>query len=715
MWPLNDVELLNKTMDGHCDKIKWWFRNNYENALGTQGDLHQSNIVLASLVCPPKKCHIHKVIEKYQMMPCKKMRDLMRPWVVKYHKKYGTASLELLEAQVAEEDWEELENSEEVGENGEDATQEEEMDLCVDGAEQAKVKQIKTTKHFKSWMLKARNKVAKRAWQEESQEVKERVLQAIEEEKKEMLAMLDMEKEGLERNPEQWQLVITNLVSLLENTCHEIYSLAGWSTTVVTGGPNPAVNDEITMQTVSYGETVATAESFYKWYSQYDKNITLVNTTEPVPVIQLIHAPAIPSPSPPTPALPTILPTSFPSSVNLETEGVFNFPQHLFSDTTTPTPLPLTGTWPTTIGPQLFLSSPWWTLSPQAPFPVTASINNPVSAMPTSITLPIGGAPILSHSNRNPGILTTSIPSTPPPVTAPATMLRHRTPAPFPSSPQATGPTTTNAPTPPPVAAPATTPSRSTPSPFPSPPPATSPTTTTPNIPMPPPFTAPATTPCHSTPTPFPSPPPAIGPTTTPNVTTFLHVAAPSETMPSQLAPSPSTPTLVPPSTFPQTRLPLKQAPVHKSGHQNETDGGAGNTTKGRGKGAVNASGGQPTSAVQGTYWTSSNPAGENPTITFPPLPLQEALSAWPKCDVQHKKYADGTTVPELASVLNSKRLHKALTSKEMGPSWGGVNSSHSMHDIGDVGIRDAVEAYVHINLGPRTRLKHCAMQVTPT
>ncbi|KAG6915878.1 hypothetical protein DXG01_009455 [Tephrocybe rancida] len=558
-------------------------------------------IVLASLVCPPKKRRIHKVVEKYQIMHCEKMRDLMRPWVVKYHKKYGTASLELLEVQVAEEDWEEPENNKEGEEDSEDAIQEEEMDLCVDDAKQAKMKQIKTTKYFKSWMLKARNKVAKRAWQEEPQEepqeVKERVLQAIEEEKAEMLAMLDMEKEGLECSPEQQQFV-------------------------------------------SYSETVAMSESFYKWYSQYDENISkkfvnwlcqvyheylipfkvphsytrryhaadsvpdssstidnndllslednprsaslppppaipdtwkgpyhddlelfnntdsdtrnlvagtgssdnanidpaLINTTEPVPVIQLVHTPAIPSPSAPTPALPivpttsSILPTSFPLLVNLETEGAFNFPQHLFPDTTAPISSLLTGTWPTTTGPQLSLSSPWRTLSPQAPFPVTASTNNPPPAMPTSITSPIDS---VSQNNYNPKIHTTSTLSSPPPVTTPATTPSHRAPAPFPSSPQATGPTTT-------------------------------------------------------------------------------------------------------------------------TNHVN----------------MVNASReDQPASMVQGTYWTSSNPAGENPTITFPPLPPQEASSARPKHDVQRKKYADGTTVPESASMLNGKRPCKALASEEMGQS----------------------------------------------
>ncbi|KAG6913828.1 hypothetical protein DXG01_004061 [Tephrocybe rancida] len=206
MWPPADVELLKKTREGRRDQIKWWFRNTSKNALSTHGNPHQSSIVLASMVRPPKKRRIHKVVEKYQMMHREKMRDLMRPWLMKYQKKYGTASLEVLEAQVAEEDWEELDDNEEGEEDSEDATQAEEVDQSVGNAEQVKMKQIQTTKHFRSWMLKARKKVSQKAWQEESQEVKERVLKAIEEEKAEMLAMLDMEKEGLERDPEQRQL-----------------------------------------------------------------------------------------------------------------------------------------------------------------------------------------------------------------------------------------------------------------------------------------------------------------------------------------------------------------------------------------------------------------------------------------------------------------------------------------------------------------------------
>ncbi|KAG6916383.1 hypothetical protein DXG01_007056 [Tephrocybe rancida] len=195
LWP--ELEASGK---GNHNQVMWWFCNKSRAALGTQEESRQSNTVLASLVWPQKRCRVHKVIEKYQMMHHKKICSLLEPWIIRYHKKYGMTSLDVLEAQYTEEDWEELDD------DNEDNTQAEDVDTHVDGADTARIKQIKTTRHFRSYMLQARSIVAQKAWQEESQQERACVLQAIEEEKAEMLALLDMEKEGLERDPEQRQL-----------------------------------------------------------------------------------------------------------------------------------------------------------------------------------------------------------------------------------------------------------------------------------------------------------------------------------------------------------------------------------------------------------------------------------------------------------------------------------------------------------------------------
>ena len=42
--------------------------------------------------------------------------------------------------------------------------------------------------------------------------------------------------------------IITNLMSVLKDTCEEIYHLLGWSTIVLTGGPNPALKNKISLQ-----------------------------------------------------------------------------------------------------------------------------------------------------------------------------------------------------------------------------------------------------------------------------------------------------------------------------------------------------------------------------------------------------------------------------------------------------------------------------------
>jgi len=43
--------------------------------------------------------------------------------------------------------------------------------------------------------------------------------------------------------------MISNLMGVLKNTCEEIYQLSGWSTIALTGGPNPALNNKISLQT----------------------------------------------------------------------------------------------------------------------------------------------------------------------------------------------------------------------------------------------------------------------------------------------------------------------------------------------------------------------------------------------------------------------------------------------------------------------------------
>ena len=44
--------------------------------------------------------------------------------------------------------------------------------------------------------------------------------------------------------------VISNLMGILKDTCAEIYKLSGWSTIALTGGPNPALNNKIALQTL---------------------------------------------------------------------------------------------------------------------------------------------------------------------------------------------------------------------------------------------------------------------------------------------------------------------------------------------------------------------------------------------------------------------------------------------------------------------------------
>ncbi|KAG6904923.1 hypothetical protein DXG01_006195 [Tephrocybe rancida] len=556
------------------------------------------------MVQPLKKCCIHKVVEKYQIMNCEKMHDLMKPWVVKYHKKYGDASLEFLEAQVAEEDWEELENDNQ-GEQENDIRTEvdlEEMDPSVDNAEQAKIKQIKMTKHSRSWMLLARKKVSEAAWQEESQEVKEHILEAIEEEKKEMLVMLDMEQEGLERDPEQQQFTGTiirdNDLLSFGDDAQSASSPPPQPTSATWNGPYN--NDLDLFDDTTMGSDINNGNA--------NIDPALINTIEPMPVtVQLINS-TMPSSAPPNlatsvhpspfpaqnnPAQPitsNILPTSQPLLDNLnmtpEDSDMFLFPQHLFNNEAALTNLPLTGTWPRT-GPQLSLSSPWQALRPQASFPSSALI---IISQSTSQHNPI---PV----HTEPALQSLS-PVALPHTVAATTIQSNFMPMPATSSNVSVlslrsghnpRDITSTLSTDPLAVITTTTPSDPAPTPFPGPPSAAAPTTMLSDpMPTPTPAPFPLLTPTPSPPAPCSAPLPltATGTTTTSNVSQALPIMAPT-TMLSQSALFSSTPAVPPALSFPQTRLPLKPAPTHKVADQNvdESDVGTPNGGKGQGKG----------------------------------------------------------------------------------------------------------------------------------
>ncbi|KAG6822695.1 hypothetical protein H0H92_012918, partial [Tricholoma furcatifolium] len=130
----------------------------------------------------------------------------------------------------------------------------------------------KAIKAFNAWAFTTWIKTSSEAWKSESAETQGLVLEAIAKERAELSAMLSLEKEALEREPEKRKAFIAGLVNMIELTCEEIYRLSGWSTVVMTGGPNPAAK-QITVQTICYGETVETRESFMNFYAGHKTKV----------------------------------------------------------------------------------------------------------------------------------------------------------------------------------------------------------------------------------------------------------------------------------------------------------------------------------------------------------------------------------------------------------------------------------------------------------
>ncbi|KAG6836049.1 hypothetical protein H0H93_011946 [Arthromyces matolae] len=286
-WTPVELKIMADAVSKRQKKITNWLRNHSQDALGMKATgARSSNVVLASLIKPPKRQRLHKADEKYQtMFYAEKLRVLVEAEWAK-----NGISADIEEDEEAEDD-----------------------DKNDDNPVPASVRSLK---------MALRRQVVAAAWKAEAPEVKEVVFRALEEEKAEMIKSLDMSKEGLDRDPEQRKLVISNLVSLLENVSHEIHRLCGWCTTVITGGPNPALGNALTVQTVTFGESAESKTSFLGAFPQFNQLVSQpfvgwlrnVFPQHPVAQIDISH----PLSSPVTPAPPA---TSQPDEVRGSESG----------------------------------------------------------------------------------------------------------------------------------------------------------------------------------------------------------------------------------------------------------------------------------------------------------------------------------------------------------------------------------------------------------
>ncbi|KIM44283.1 hypothetical protein M413DRAFT_9431 [Hebeloma cylindrosporum] len=138
------------------------------------------------------------------------------------------------------------------------------------GTENSKQARLKDQR---SKRMKIRREVRTKAWAMEADDVKERVRNKLEEERREMEELELGEEEGLARTPTQRQNAIEKQVELLRQTCATINRLSGWSTVVLTGGLNPSLkNEKVSIQTVSFGTTSA-GSTFPDSYPRWDLDL----------------------------------------------------------------------------------------------------------------------------------------------------------------------------------------------------------------------------------------------------------------------------------------------------------------------------------------------------------------------------------------------------------------------------------------------------------
>ncbi|KAG6836820.1 hypothetical protein H0H87_004853, partial [Tephrocybe sp. NHM501043] len=107
------------------------------------------------------KHHIHKVKERYQMMHQEKLHNLTQPLIAKYHRTFGSMSLDMLESHIAEGDLMDLEEQEQDS-NEIKRTEEEEIDEGNSSKEREK-EADQNHQHFRSWMFRTRKKVVAKA------------------------------------------------------------------------------------------------------------------------------------------------------------------------------------------------------------------------------------------------------------------------------------------------------------------------------------------------------------------------------------------------------------------------------------------------------------------------------------------------------------------------------------------------------------------------
>lgn len=178
--------------------LKSWFRNTSKKAIGVLGT--RSKGVLGS-VFQTKKSRTHKPEEIYQSLYKDKIDALMKVETEKYD-----ASNKAQASGTQEQRGTEGGDVDSDVDDGDQDVLGEMVDLPQTQKTPTEISVNKGSKMFKSWQMSTRRRVVKVAWENETPEVRERVMAEVEAEKKAHNELIEDEKVGLDRTPEQRQL-----------------------------------------------------------------------------------------------------------------------------------------------------------------------------------------------------------------------------------------------------------------------------------------------------------------------------------------------------------------------------------------------------------------------------------------------------------------------------------------------------------------------------
>lgn len=191
--------------------LKSWFRNTSKKATGLQGTRNTS--ILGSVFQATKKSRAHKPEEIYQSRFKIKIDELMKIETEKYLKQQMDGS-ENADQSLSLADGTQEQSGIDGSELDTDTQGGNEQGADTDKGERYNKRQMmgtsktvdKGSKAFRSWQMSTRRRIVKESWENETEDTKRLIMDEVEAEKRAQAELVDDDKAGMERTPEQRQL-----------------------------------------------------------------------------------------------------------------------------------------------------------------------------------------------------------------------------------------------------------------------------------------------------------------------------------------------------------------------------------------------------------------------------------------------------------------------------------------------------------------------------